>query len=238
MIDLNNCDYKETLSKMSKVDLVVTDPPYDIGIFKPGSGGTLNNLCKLDETLQPVNCITETNFNLQHFCEEIVQVMKKINIYIWCNKKQIVQYFNYFVNQKHCLYDILIWNKSNALPSYANKYLTDVEYCLYFHESGLCFPQNYEDAKTVYLAPINRENKIWKHPTIKPLEFIESMIRNSSKEGDTVFDPFMGSGTTGLACKKNNRNFIGCEINPEYFQIAESRINGNVPKDQLTGLFS
>ena len=52
------------------------------------------------------------------------------------------------------------------------------------------------------------------------------LIENSSKEGDTVFDPFMGSGTTGVACNNLNRNFIGVEIDENYFNIAKQRIEG------------
>lgn len=58
------------------------------------------------------------------------------------------------------------------------------------------------------------------------------MVKNSSKEGDIVYDPFMGSGTTGVACKLHNRDFIGCEINPDYFKICEERINGIAPKNE------
>ena len=62
------------------------------------------------------------------------------------------------------------------------------------------------------------------HPTQKPVELIEKIIQKSSNEGDTVLDPFMGSGTTGVACVNTNRNFIGIEIDEEYFKIAEKRI--------------
>ena len=70
--------------------------------------------------------------------------------------------------------------------------------------------------------------KQWKHPTIKPLDITEKIIRNSSQEGQIVFDPFMGSGTTGIACKNLNRDFIGCEIDKNYFTIAEERINSSI----------
>jgi len=62
------------------------------------------------------------------------------------------------------------------------------------------------------------------HPTQKPVSLMRWCIERVTKEGDTVFDPFMGSGTTGIACIQTNRNFIGCEISPEYFAIAEKRI--------------
>lgn len=65
---------------------------------------------------------------------------------------------------------------------------------------------------------------MWKHPTIKPLYITEKIIRNSSKENYTVLDPFMGSGTTGVACINTNRNFIGVELDKKYYKIAEERI--------------
>ena len=65
---------------------------------------------------------------------------------------------------------------------------------------------------------------MWKHPTIKPLNITEKIIRNSSKENNTILDPFMGSGTTGVACINTNRNFIGVELDEKYYKIAEERI--------------
>ena len=64
------------------------------------------------------------------------------------------------------------------------------------------------------------------HPTIKPLDLVKNHILNSTKEGDIVLDTFIGSGTTGQACKELNRNFIGFEIEEEYYKIAVDRING------------
>lgn len=63
------------------------------------------------------------------------------------------------------------------------------------------------------------------HPSQKPRKLISNLIQDYSKKGDTILDPFMGSGTTGVACKELGRNFIGIEISPEYFKIAEKRIN-------------
>lgn len=69
---------------------------------------------------------------------------------------------------------------------------------------------------------------MWKHPTIKPLNITEKIIRNSSKENNTILDPFMGSGTTGVACINTNRNFIGVELDEKYYKIAEERINSAI----------
>ena len=76
---------------------------------------------------------------------------------------------------------------------------------------------------------INRVNsKIKGHSAVFPEQLVEEIITNFSNENDTVLDPFMGSGTTGVVCKNLNRNFIGIELDKEYFEIAKKRINGDV----------
>jgi len=71
------------------------------------------------------------------------------------------------------------------------------------------------------------------HPTVKPLHLMSWLIRLVSKDGDTVLDPFMGSGTTGVACKQLDRNFIGIELNEEYIVIAEKRISHQIIQKEL-----
>ena len=72
------------------------------------------------------------------------------------------------------------------------------------------------------------KNSDKKHPTQKPVALFEYLIKTYTNEGDLVLDNCMGSGTTGVACKNLNRNFIGIELDPEYFKIAEKRINENL----------
>lgn len=205
------------------IDLIVTDPPYLIENTKAGGGSQLaKSIQKMNDELKE-NSLTN-GFDTR-LLDEYTRVMKNTNIYIWCNHKQIPLYLDYFVTQKKCSFDILIWNKNNATPLFNNKYLTDKEYCLYFRKRGYCQPANYNEAKTVFYQPINiKDKRKYNHPTIKPLNIIETIIRNSSKEGQTILDPFMGSGTTGVACINENRNFIGYELNEEYFNIAQNRL--------------
>ena len=112
--------------------------------------------------------------------EEILRVLKKVNLYIFCNGEQIPFYIRFFVLERKCKMDIIIWNKTNALPLFNNKYLSDKEYCLYFRKGGYCSPKSYEDAKTIFLYSINiKDKKKCKHPTIKPESLIRKLIRNS-----------------------------------------------------------
>lgn len=141
------------------IDLVVTDPPYLISATN--GGGTVNTVRKLNKSLQDLKTVDITQgYDIELFNAEFVRVMKEINIYLWCNKVQIPDYFNFYVNRLGCKFDIICWHKTNALPTYSNKYLSDTEYCLYFRKGkGKCFPQSYEDAKTFYIAPINHADK-------------------------------------------------------------------------------
>lgn len=66
------------------------------------------------------------------------------------------------------------------------------------------------------------------HPFLKPVSLLQWLIRSYSNEGDLVLDPFMGSGTTCLAAKEENRNYIGIELDTKYFKIAENRIENNI----------
>lgn len=234
-MQLYNGDCLQILKQIKdkSVDLIITDPPYDVDTS--GGGGTINTIKKLDKSLKDLdNANISNGYDIKLYNTEFVRVMKNINIYIWCNKVQIPDYFNFYVNKLKCKFDILCWHKGNALPTYSNKYLSDTEYCLYFRNGGMCCPGGYEDAKTFYFAPINiKDKKIYGHPTVKPLDFTRKLIRNSSKEGQVVLDPFMGSGTTGHACKEEKRDFIGIEINKEYFAIAKNRIENHIVQGEF-----
>ena len=220
-IDLHNCDCYDFIKTVpdNSVDLVIIDPPYEFAAH--GGGGAFGSKKREYHNVLENTGMTK-GFDLK-ILDEIVRVLKKINIYIWCSKRQIRQYLNYF---KDYNLEILTWHKSNPVPACNNTYLSDTEYILFFREKGVPIYGNYETKRKFYISPINKEDKkLYSHPTIKPLNIIENLVINSSLQGGVVLDCFMGSGTTGVACKKLGRSFIGCEINEEYFKIAERRIN-------------
>ena len=170
------------------IDLVIIDPPYEIstGVH---SSGFLKGRKELNSTKQIFNKNLDIGINNQ-ILKELDRVMKKTNLYVWCNKKQLYQYLDFY-NKRNIQLELIIWHKYNCLPLTNNTYLPDKEYCLYFKEKGICLNTNYETAKTVYDIPINVEDKKkFKHPTIKPLKIIKNLIINSSKKGDIVLDCF------------------------------------------------
>ena len=167
------------------IDLIVTDPPYDIkgleaktkkptGIFKDRGSTYVNqmNETKLGDGI-----------NLT-ILDDFVRVMKKINIYIWCNKEQIYDYLTYFVKERKCNWEMIIWAKDNPAPFLNGHYLKDKEYCLFFWEKGVKVNPSYKTGKTVYLTNTNTGDKAkFLHPTIKEISIIENLILNSSGGG-------------------------------------------------------
>ena len=225
MIELLKGDCIDKIKEIpdKSINLIIIDPPYIIKNTKAGGKSQLaKNIQGMNDEITNCNLVSGYDYTI---LDELVRVMNTINIYIWCNKEQIPIYLDYFVNNLKCSFDILCWIKTNATPLFNNKYLSDKEYCLYFRKGGKCQPECYEDAKTTWNQPINiKDKRKYNHPTIKPLNIIEKLVKNSSCDGDVVLDCFMGSGTTGVACVKLNRSFIGIEINEEYFNIAKDRI--------------
>ena len=199
-------------------DLVVTDPPYEIATRGAG-------IYKQDDKKYVQELDVMSNGFSEEVLDQLCRLMKKINIYIFCSQKQIIPLLTYFVVNRGCNYNIITWHKTNPIPACGNKYLTDTEYILFFREKGVRVYGTYETKKTWYATPLNQgDKKKYNHPTIKPVDILQNLIINSSKEGEVVFDPFMGSGSTGVACKKTNRDFVGIEIDKTYYDIAVERI--------------
>lgn len=134
----------------------------------------------------------------------------------------------------------IIWFKKNAPPLLSKNRLVPSTELIWLASKTKKYYFDYEKAKKINngkqmrnLWEINAKRHITKHPTEKPENLLERIILLGSKPSQTVFDPFMGSGTTGSVAKKLGRNFIGFEISQEYFKIAEERINLTLPEQKL-----
>ncbi len=219
---------KEMVDKNMKIPLIVMDPPYEFKNTQTGGKSDLNRSFQKSQTEIKEKQLTE-GIDYEIILPLLTKLQDNTNIYIWCNKEQIPKYLEYYVSKLGCSFDLIKWVKTNPVPTFNNKYMSDTEYCLYFRKGGFCNPQSYEDGSTLFTHPINRKDKnLYNHPTIKPIEIIDRLVRNSSKEGDLVFDPFMGSGTTGVSALTHDRRFIGCEIDKEYFHNASLRIKNTL----------
>lgn len=116
--------------------------------------------------------------------------------------------------------------------------MPDIEYCLCFRENGHKLNDGYELKSKWYISQINKADKdLYEHPTIKPLELVKRHILHSTQPNDIVLDCFCGSGTTCAACKETGRRYIGMEIDKQYWEIANKRINGITANGQISMMF-
>jgi len=216
------------------VDCIYTDIPYLIVSGGAGKSDLSKRIKKVnDEYLKNIN----NGIDYSIF-DDFVRISKKINIFIWCSKMQILDIMNYFATRENVNYEILIWCKTNPTPSTNNTWLPNVEYCLYFREKGVKLNDGYNLKSKYYVSPINTyDKKIFDHPTIKPLECVKNHLLHATQENDVIADFFLGSGTTAVACKEINRKFIGFENDEKYFKTAKDRLNG-ITKHGQTSIFT
>ena len=166
--------------------------------------------------------------------EKIMSKTKVINAYVWCNKAQLLDYINWFLAHD-CSWELICWHKTNPIPTCSNKYLPDTEYVIYGRARGVPLYGSYETKRKWYVSPLNTADKAqWGHPTIKPLNIIQNLIENSTLPGQTVLDPFMGSGTTAVACVRSDRRYLGFEMEPRYYEKCIQRVSGaSAPRTSL-----
>lgn len=207
---IHNMDCLEFMKGMSdnSVDLVITDIPYNIS--QVGGG-----LREIDYGEWDKNISIET---VIEWTKEMIRVSKN-GVYIFCADQQFSYIFQE-CEKANMITRKYEWIKPN--PNIMNGqhfWLSSGELCVCAKVRLAPFYGNCEKSYKHITSPKSKE-----HPTQKPTEIMADFIKMSSKEGDTVFDPFIGSGTTAIACKLLKRNYIGCEISPEYCKIAEDRI--------------
>ena len=207
------------------IDLVYIDIPYLFEKGGSGSSGLAKRIKKVDNQLKKSQLTSGIDYNI---FEELQRVMKATYIYIWCSKDQIPDIINYWCNIPDVNMNILVWCKTNPIPSTNGNWLPDVEYCLVFKGKDTPkYNDGYNHKSKFYVSPINIEDKkSYRHPTIKPLPFVKNHLLHSTKEADIILDCYCGSGTTCVAAKELKRQFIGIEINEEYWKIANDRIKG------------
>ena len=213
MIELLQGDCMELMDNIpnESIDLVLTDIPYNVVNRKD------NGLRKLDKENADV-----LTFDLINFLNQLYDKTKS-TIIIFCGKEQVSIIHSYFNDkQKKGKGTVrqLIWEKSNPSPMNGQHiYLSGVENAIWFKKRGGTF--NAHCKNTVFKYPIGRSKL---HPTEKNHLLLQELILDNSNENDLILDPCMGSGSTGVVALQNNRNFLGMELDENYFNIAENRI--------------
>ena len=196
-------DCLEVMPLLGKVDCVVTDPPYGIGVDKTMAkqGGS-----KYGNAAAAKGRYKDTNWDMEPIGDEHINAMFSIS------SNQIIFGGNYFnLPPTRCW---LIWDKENGSNAFADA----------------------EMAWTNLDKPVRLLRHMWNgmlrkggeerhgHPTQKPVDVMQWCIKQLPKDASEILDPFMGSGTTLVACAKLGRKGIGIELDPEYFEIACKRV--------------
>ena len=236
-VNLYKSDCLEVLKIIpdNSVDLILTDPPYKT--TSRGNAGSSGGMLQKDINKKG-RVFAHNDINCSEYATEFYRVLKEgTHCYVMTNHVNLIEMLNTFVKSGFHFTKSLIWDKGNKIMG--QYYMSQFEYILFFrkgkakriNQCGTSDILSIHNTKT----KDSEGNNI--HDTEKPVELMRILIENSSEKGEVVLDPFMGSGSTGIACIDTNRNFIGIEIDDEYFDIAKNRINETKTKwlDNLLG---
>lgn len=196
----------------NSIDMVLTDPPYGMN-YQSGRRKTKAKLITGDQDIS----------FLDDLSRELYRVAKENTAhYIFCSYHNIDKFKQSF-EKYFKIKNILTWVKNNAsMGDLSADFAPKTEFIL-FLQKGRRNINGKRDSNVLEFKKTN--NKL--HPTQKPVDMIEFMISKFSDKGDVILDPFMGSGSTAVACINTNRSFIGIEIDNDYFNIAKERVNNH-----------
>lgn len=153
--------------------------------------------------------------SIAHWLPMVKRVVKEDgNFLIFTNLLNLFDFIEVIQNNGLEINEILLWTKNNVTPN--RWYMKQIEYIIFASKN----PQ-----KAPYREYIFENVKRRIHPTEKPILLMEALITDFSEKGDSILDCFCGSGSTLIAAKNLDRDFFGCEIEPEYYEIAKSRLN-------------
>ncbi len=206
-----------------KINHIITDPPYNIS--------KANNLNTLNGKRQGVDFgIWDKGFDLFSWIKPYTELLDKNgSIIIFCSYMYISYIIAELTKSNIDVKDVIVWKKTNPMPrNIDRRYVQDMEFAIWGVVKNSKWVFNKGDTnkyrRSLYETSIVSGKEKNGHPTQKSLKLMEELIKVHTNKNDIVLDPFMGSGTTGVACKNLNRKFIGIELNRDYFDIAKSRI--------------
>ena len=211
-------DCLEIMPLLDKVNCVVTDPPYKLE--SGGMGGVnLGGKLSLEKSNYTNNgLLVSCDLDWCDYMPLISSIVDRGHIYVMCNNRHVKTMLVEAEKSGMKFHNLLVWDKVSPTPN--RWYMKGCEFIGFFYK-GKAFHINDCGSKQLIRVPLPLDSV---HPTVKPVALMEHYIQNSTQIGEVVLDPFMGSGTTGTACAKLGRKFIGIELDEDYFNIACERI--------------
>jgi len=209
--------------KTGSVDLIVTDPPYKM--TSRGSNGSTGGMLKKD-ICKKGKVFSNNDIKPIHYIPEFYRILKSdSHCYIMTNHINLIEILNVAVDCGFHFVKSLIWDKGNKIMG--RYYMSQFEYILFFRK-GYDKPINDYGTSDILRIPNKKMNDTDfggnLHDTEKPIELMKILIKNSTLENELVLDPFAGIGSTLIACKQSNRNYIGLEIDEKYYEIILHRL--------------
>jgi DNA modification methylase len=210
----------DMIARGTKVDAIITDPPYSHTRGGFSSSALGQRAKRMNDSIRFIS----HDFDYQRAFDMFLKIQNIPNIFIFCSNLQVSRTMSFFEN-KNLTATLLVWHKTNPAPLANGNYLSDVEFVVYVHGHGATFNMDapFASRSKVYtsgVVPPQERN----HPSPKQVNHIRRYIELHTRPADTVFDPFMGGGTTGVAAYLEKRKFIGCEINDEFYEASKKRI--------------
>lgn len=206
------------------IDLILTDPPYNIAKYSTGNIH-LPNRSSINNDLGEWDKIEIEPLDLLENFKRIIK--PKGNIFIFTSYNQIGKWHNVF-DKEFDTFQFMVWHKTNPVPKiYKNGFLNSCELivCMWNKNHNWNFSNQNEMHNFIETKICMQPERIKypKHPAQKPLKLLKHIIKIASNEQDTILDPFMGVGSTGIAAIQLNRKFIGIEIQKDYFDASCNR---------------
>ena len=196
-------------------DLIIADPPYGISKELNCKGQRLGTSAKLD-----FNFGEWDKFNKKWF--EIGIHKTRGWMITFCAKKDVGYFINRLEQEGFIAIDVIVWQKPDPLPLNAkSRFLNAWESIVVGKKPGAIWNSNYEHNIIKFQAPKGK-NRF--HPTQKPLGLIKKLVELTTNKGDLILDPFMGSGTTAVACVELKRKYIGFELSKKYWKQSTDRV--------------
>lgn len=227
MLELNKIYNEDCITGMKKIDdesidLLVTDPPYKV--TSRGNAGNSGGMLRKKSSMQG-NIFEYNDTKPQEYIPEFYRILKDgSHCYIMTNHVNLQSILNTATECGFKFIKSLIWNKGNKIMG--QYYMSQFEYILFFRKGKGKKINNCGTADILNIPNKKSKDENGKnlHDTEKPIELMQILIENSSQENEIVLDPFVGIGSTAIACIKTNRNYIGFEIDKKYYDIANRRI--------------
>ena len=223
----DNClnTFKQLKNDKILINHIITDPPY--AISSENNFHTMNNPRKGVDFGE-----WDWDFNPCLWLDDAYPLLDKNgSMVIFCSYRFISQIIHKIEHLGGVVKDVMIWQKQNPMPRNINRrYVQDMEFIIWAlknKNSKWVFnkPANKPYQRGFFQTPTLLGKERTKHPTQKPLALMSEIIQIHTNENEIILDPFMGVGSTGVACQGLNRYFIGIEQDKAWFDIAGQRLN-------------